>query len=309
MKKLLIIFMVLLLVVGCGKKKEETKVEENVNETKETATSLVVYFSVTNNTEGIAKIIGEETNSDIIEIVPKEAYSSDDINYNDNNSRANKEQNDSKSRPEIKNEIDFSKYDTIYLGYPIWWGTIPRIIYTLLDTYNLEDKNIVLFCTSGSTDIDKSVSDIKKYNSKLNIIDSKRFSASASKEEVKNWLDEIELPSSEKVDKLKVTINNKEYTINLEDNDTAQKLVEMAPLEVTMKELNGNEKYYYFDTNFPEHSYKPGRIEKGDVMLYDGNCLVIFYESLNSKYEYTKIGHIDNLPNLGKGDITVKIEK
>ena len=82
MKKLLIILMVLLLVVGCGKKEEETKVEENVNETKEIATSLVVYFSVTNNTEGIAKIIGEETNSDIIEIVPKEAYSSDDINYN-----------------------------------------------------------------------------------------------------------------------------------------------------------------------------------------------------------------------------------
>jgi hypothetical protein len=76
-----------------------------------------------------------------------------------------------------------------------------------------------------------------------------------------------------------------------------------------MKELNGNEKYHYFDINFPVHSYKPGRIEKGDVMIYDGNCLVIFYESLDSKYEYTKIGHIDNLPNLGKGDITVKIEK
>ncbi len=108
---------------------------------------------------------------------------------------------------------------------------------------------------------------------------------------------------------MKVTINNKEYTINLEDNDTAQKLVEMVPFEVTMKELNGNEKYYYFDTNFPEHSYKPGHIEKGDVMIYDGNCLVIFYEALDPKYEYTKIGHIDNLPNLGKGDITVKIEK
>ena len=129
----------------------------------------------------------EQLNSDIIEIIPKEEYKSEDLNYN-SDCRANREQNDSKARPEIKNKIDISKYDTIYLGYPIWWGTNPKIILTLLDTYDFTNKTIIPFCTSGSTGISQSVNDLRKYNSKLDIKDGKRFSSNDSNEIIKEFI-------------------------------------------------------------------------------------------------------------------------
>ncbi len=76
-----------------------------------------------------------------------------------------------------------------------------------------------------------------------------------------------------------------------------------------MSELNGNEKYVYIDNSLTTNSYKPKHIEKDDVMLYGDNCLVIFYESFDTSYSYTKIGHIDNLEDLGNESITVKFEK
>ena len=108
---------------------------------------------------------------------------------------------------------------------------------------------------------------------------------------------------------VKVLIDKKEYTINLEDNETAKEFVNMLPLELNMNELNGNEKYIYLDTTLPTNSTNPKRINVGDVMLYGDNCLVIFYKSFVTSYSYTKIGHIDNLPNLGNDSISVKFEK
>ena len=76
-----------------------------------------------------------------------------------------------------------------------------------------------------------------------------------------------------------------------------------------MNELNGNEKYVYMDKSLTTNSFNPKQIKKGDVMLYGDNCLVIFYKSFETSYSYTKIGHIDNLENLGNGSIIVKFEK
>lgn len=166
--------------------------EKTKNEISSVQKSLVLYFSATNNTEQIAKYIKEVTNSDIIEITPKEEYTSNDLNYNNNNSRANKEQNDDKARPEIANtDLELDDYEVIYLGYPIWWGKEPKIILTLLDNYNLEGKTIIPFCTSGSSEIETSIKDLRKYNSKLNILDGKRFSSSVSEADVENWINSI----------------------------------------------------------------------------------------------------------------------
>ena len=107
---------------------------------------------------------------------------------------------------------------------------------------------------------------------------------------------------------VKVLIDKKGYTINLEDNETTKEFVNMLPLELNMNELNGNEKYIYLDTTLPTNSTNPKRINVGDVMLYGNNCLVIFYKSFDTSYSYTKIGHIDNLPNLGNDSISVKFE-
>ena len=108
---------------------------------------------------------------------------------------------------------------------------------------------------------------------------------------------------------IKVIINEKIYTIKLENNKTVEEFIELLPQEYTMNELNGNEKYIYLDNTLPTNSYNPNRINAGDVMLYGNNCLVIFYKSFDTSYSYTKIGHIDNLEDLGTGNITVKLEK
>ena len=107
---------------------------------------------------------------------------------------------------------------------------------------------------------------------------------------------------------VKVLIDKKEYTINLESNETAKEFFNILPLELNMIELNGNEKYTYLDTTLPSNSLNPKKINAGDVMLYGDNCLVIFYKSFTTSYSYTKIGHIDNLPDLGNEDISVKFE-
>ena len=108
---------------------------------------------------------------------------------------------------------------------------------------------------------------------------------------------------------MKITISNNEYTVNLENNETVKELVSMLPLELNMSELNGNEKYAYLDKFFSTNSYNPKRINSGDVMLFGDNCLVIFYDSFNTSYSYTKIGHIDNVPSLGNENIKVVIDK
>lgn len=152
---------------------------------------LVLYFSATGTTERIAKYISEITNSNIIEIVPQEEYTDSDLDYNNNSSRANKEQNDSSSRPKIKNDINITDYDTIYLGYPIWWGDVPKIILTFIENNNLEGKKIIPFCTSGSSGINTSLNTLKSYK-ELNIAQGRRFSSSSTKNDVESWLKEID---------------------------------------------------------------------------------------------------------------------
>ena len=148
--------------------------------------TAVVYFSQTNNTERVAQIIAEQTNSDIYEIEAKVPYTDDDTNWHNDNSRANIEQNDDSTRPEIANIPDVSEYDTIYLGYPIWWGTMPKIMNTFIETDALNDKKVAAFCTSGGSDIEASVSALQNYD--LDVIGSQRFENTASEDEIENWV-------------------------------------------------------------------------------------------------------------------------
>ena len=108
-----------------------------------------------------------------------------------------------------------------------------------------------------------------------------------------------------KMDKIYATINGEKLEIKLEDNSTVSALSKELPLEVSMSDLNNNEKYAYLDNSLPTNSYSPKHIEAGDVMLFGDNCLVIFYKSFDTSYSYTKIGHIDSLPSLGDGSVSV----
>ena len=122
-----------------------------------------------------------------------------------------------------------------------------------------------------------------------------------------NFINEKE--SEIEMSNIKVIINNKTYDLKLENNKTASEFLDLLPQEYSMTELNGNEKYVYLDNSLTTNSQSIKHIEKGDVMLFGNDCLVIFYKSFETSYSYTKIGHIDNLDDLGKENIIAKFEK
>ena len=119
--------------------------------------------------------------------------------------------------------------------------------------------------------------------------------------------------SVDSMDKIKLKINNNEYEVLLEDNDTVKDLIKLLPLNINMSELNGNEKYYYLDNSIRSNPSKVDKINTGDIMLYGNDCIVIFYESFNTSYSYTRIGKIVNRSNLkenlGSSNINVLFEK
>lgn len=111
---------------------------------------------------------------------------------------------------------------------------------------------------------------------------------------------------------IKITIGKVVFKATLQANSTAEAFKAMLPLTVPMKELNGNEKFFYFSSVLPTDPVRGGGIQSGDLMLYGNNCLVVFYEPFNTTYQYTRIGKIENSSGLksalGAGDVTVKFE-
>ena len=109
-----------------------------------------------------------------------------------------------------------------------------------------------------------------------------------------------------------ITIKNKKYEAILYDNSTTKELIKKFPITITMSDLNGNEKYYNFSKSFSTSSENVANINKGDIMLFGDNCLVIFYKSFSTRYKYTKLGYIKNLEDLenslGKGDISITFD-
>ncbi|MBP3361725.1 MAG: PT domain-containing protein [Clostridia bacterium] len=149
---------------------------------------LVAYFSNTGNTENIAESIVSAMGADVYEIEAAQPYTDEDLNYNDSSTRATVEQNDPTARPEIGNLLEsIDEYDTIYLGYPMWWGQAPKIVYTFLESYDFTGKTIIPFCTSGSSPIGSSDDNLHPAASGANWVDGRRFSVSASSSEISAW--------------------------------------------------------------------------------------------------------------------------
>lgn len=161
---------------------------------KNSSNILVAYFSCTGNTKKVAKKIASSSGADIYRIKPEEEYTSSDLNYNNDNSRANREMNDPTSRPAISGSVDnMDEYDIVFLGYPIWWGTAPRIIDTFVESYDFSGKTIVPFCTSGSSSIGTSVKELKQLCSKATWLSGKRFESTVSESKIASWLDTLDL--------------------------------------------------------------------------------------------------------------------
>ena len=115
--------------------------------------------------------------------------------------------------------------------------------------------------------------------------------------------------SNEVMKTMKVIVEDKEYIVDLENNETTKKIIKILPQEFSMTELNNNEKYVYLNESLPTKSYNPKHIDAGDIMLFGNDCLVIFYKSFDTSYSYTKIGHIKDLPDLGNENIIIKFTK
>jgi flavodoxin len=151
----------------------------------------VVYFSGTGNTREVANVLAKEAEADIFEIIPENMYTADDLNYNDDNCRANQEMNDDSARPAISNDLSVvSEYDVIYLGYPIWWGTAPRIIQTFIENYDISGATVYMFCTSGGSGIESSISDLQMLYPDINIVDGKRLN-DATETDIREWIESL----------------------------------------------------------------------------------------------------------------------
>ncbi len=156
-----------------------------VNTNEVTSDILICYFSCTGNTAQIASYIKLATDGDLFEIVPKSPYTKEDLDYNSINSRTETEHKDKNSRPEISSRVSsWSSYKTVYIGYPIWYGEAPKIIYTFLDSYDCSGKTVIPFCTSESSSIDDSVSAIKKLSPNAKWQNGIRFDSASTEEDV-----------------------------------------------------------------------------------------------------------------------------
>ena len=164
MKKLVYMFAIALMLGACQNNK--TNADGEAAATDSTAkTTLVAYFSASEvrATERVAKNLAEATDADLFEIVPSMAYTTEDLDWKDEQSRSTIEMKDSTSRPEVISKVEnMDQYTTIYVGFPIWWYTAPRIINTFLEQYDLTGKTIIPFATSGGSDMGKSGEDLKK---------------------------------------------------------------------------------------------------------------------------------------------------
>ena len=182
---------------------QETKQEEAAQETAAEPASeapaaahsdvLVAYFSAIGTTKGVAERIASVTGGDLYEILAAQPYTEADLNYNDNSSRSTSEQNDKSVRPEIgSDDISLEGYTTIYLGFPIWWGEEPRILDTFVEKYNFDGITVIPFCTSGSSGIGRSGSNMEELAGSGTWLQGERFSGGVSEEELKSWIEGLQ---------------------------------------------------------------------------------------------------------------------
>lgn len=167
---------------------------ETTNEephTEGTGRTLIVYFSHTGNTENVANFIHEEVGGDIVKLEPVNAYTEDYDTLLD----VAQEEQQSNARPELTTTIDnIDEYDTIFLGYPIWWGDCPMAIYTFLDKYDLSGKTIAPFCTSGGSGLSGTPRSIQSEEPNATVTEGLSVSdsrSSNSQSAVQSWLSEI----------------------------------------------------------------------------------------------------------------------
>ena len=201
MKKILTLLLVsvfaLGILTGCQSNNETTQTNEqpqNTETSNQSGKTLVVYYSATGNTKAVAEMIAEETNGDLFEIEPKDSYSDEDLDWTDSNSRVAREyENEDERHVElVSSTVDnWEDYDTIFVGYPIWWGIAAWPVNTFIENNDFTDKTVVPFCTSASSGLGQSGELLAKEAGDGDWQEGQRFSSSTSNSEVQEWLNEL----------------------------------------------------------------------------------------------------------------------
>lgn len=153
---------------------------------------LVAYFSASGVTAKLAKRLADAVDADIFEIKPEKTYTTADLDWTNKKSRSSVEMSDKSFRPAVAEKLDnIADYDTIYVGFPIWWYVAPTIINTFLEQYDLTGKTIIPFATSGTSLMGKTNSELAPSCKGAILKEGKRFEANADETELKNWADSI----------------------------------------------------------------------------------------------------------------------
>lgn len=332
MKKLLTILLVALILiclVGCDTpsqsggnntpKPDKTDGDKLPDETDgdkvpdDTASKhvLVAYFSCTGNTKAVAQSLAEIKGGTLFEIKPAEPYTSADLNYTDSGCRANREQNDDNARPKIIDVVkNVADYDFVFVGYPIWWGKLPKILYTFFDSYDFADKTIIPFCTSGGSGISASEAEIKLLEPNATVLDGKRFVGNEMST-LKTWVEELNLKTQN--NKVKVYCGERVLEMELADNASAkafEERLQKGDVTVTMNDYGNFEKVgeLGFELVRTDENITT---EPGDVILYLGTNITIYYDT--NSWNFTLLGKIKNMTREtmlqffgGKGEVTVR---
>ncbi len=152
---------------------------------------LVVYFSATGTTKGVAEKIAQLTGADLFEIVPKQPYTAADLNWNDSGSRTSLERNDPSCRPEIDGDpADLDGYSMIFIGYPIWWGDVPHIMKTFAESYDFEEITMIPFCTSRSSGVGQSAKHLEESAEGGRWVEGTRLEGDISEDDLLMWIGE-----------------------------------------------------------------------------------------------------------------------
>ena len=152
--------------------------------------TLVAYFSAGGTTARAAKALAKAAGADLYEIKPAQPYTNADLDWMNKNSRSSVEMNDGNARPAIADKAEnMADYDTVFVGYPIWWYTAPRIVNTFLESYDFSGKTVIPFATSGGSGVEKSAGDLKAKYPDLNWKKGKLLGGRVTADTLRGWID------------------------------------------------------------------------------------------------------------------------
>ena len=150
---------------------------------------LIAYFSASGATKTVAENMAKAAGADLFEIAPEQPYTAADLDWMDKSSRSTVEMKDRSCRPAMAAKPDVSGYDVILVGFPVWWYREPSIIDTFMESADFTGKTVAPFCTSGGSGLGDSAKNMQSLAPGAKVLDGKRFSPSASADELKSWVD------------------------------------------------------------------------------------------------------------------------